>query len=53
MYIRVDTTPNNDIDNEVADMRDLLRQHIMLSDRGEQLKPLGLGKNKCYRTFKR
>jgi hypothetical protein len=33
-----------DIDNEVADMRDLLRQHIMLSDREEQLKPLGLGK---------
>jgi Holliday junction resolvase RusA-like endonuclease len=32
-----------DIDNEVADMRDLLRQHIMLSDREEQLKPLGLG----------
>jgi Holliday junction resolvase RusA-like endonuclease len=31
-----------DIDNEVADMRDLLRQHIMLSDREEQLKPLGL-----------
>jgi Holliday junction resolvase RusA-like endonuclease len=30
-----------DIDNEVADMRDLLRQHIMLSDREEQLKPLG------------
>jgi Holliday junction resolvase RusA-like endonuclease len=28
-----------DIDNEVADMRDLLRQHIMLSDREEQLKP--------------
>jgi hypothetical protein len=31
--------------NEVADMRDLLRQHIMLSDREEQLKPLGLGKS--------
>jgi hypothetical protein len=38
-----------DIDNEVADMRDLLRQHIMLSDREEQLKPLGLGKrNKTF-----
>jgi Holliday junction resolvase RusA-like endonuclease len=40
-----------DIDNEVADMRDLLRQHIMLSDREEQLKPLGLGKrNKTLGT---
>jgi hypothetical protein len=30
-------------------MRDLLRQHIMLSDRQEQLKPLGLGKrNKTF-----
>jgi hypothetical protein len=30
-------------------MRDLLRQHIMLSDREEQLKPLGLGKrNKTF-----
>jgi Holliday junction resolvase RusA-like endonuclease len=38
-----------DIDNEVADTRDLLRQHIMLSDREEQLKPLGLGKrNKTF-----
>jgi Holliday junction resolvase RusA-like endonuclease len=27
-----------DIDNEVANMRDLLRQHITLSDREEQLK---------------
>ena len=40
-----------DIDNEVADMRDLLRQHIMLSDREEQLKPLGLGeRNKTLGT---
>jgi hypothetical protein len=32
-------------------MRDLLRQHIMLSDREEQLKPLGLGKrNKTLGT---
>jgi hypothetical protein len=38
-----------DIDDEVANMRDLLRQHIMLSDREEQLKPLGLGKrNKTF-----
>jgi hypothetical protein len=27
-----------DIDDEVANMRDLLRQHITLSDREEQLK---------------
>jgi Holliday junction resolvase RusA-like endonuclease len=41
-----------DIDNEVADMRDLLRQHIMLSDRQEQLKPLGLGKrNNTYNRY--
>jgi hypothetical protein len=44
--------PTTDIINANADtMRDLLRQHIMLSDREEQLKPLGLGKrNKTLGT---
>jgi Holliday junction resolvase RusA-like endonuclease len=40
-----------DIDNEVGDMRDLLRQHIMLSDREEQLKPSKLVIVNCRELY--